>query len=605
MHECWWLYIYQPPLFDGTIAQASCAAAARAAQDVIADFGVPAADSIGLPMQKLASMSDKHAERDCHSLFSRLKLQMPLAPGYLKTETDLRIPYISVQSWLQMLVDHNCTNITVGLLHPDTAREHAILQEFWARYRENHAEHPIFSKSAVDLGRCIPLLCHGDEGRSKKRQPFLVVNVHSALGRGIEPGLKTATRRHYKKLLCNFVGHSYCTRFLLAPMPKEDFCGEQSWVFDLLISTVAADLQYVADVGVTSSRGTRYWGCCIGVTGDWPWLVKAGGLTRSFMNAPKHKDNEPGAQNGHREHKGVCHLCDAGRPGCLFEEIATKQPSWIDTELLTSPFESEADSPWQQVPHEPSALARLFKFDVFHVVHLGVAKCFLGSFLVQLSLLEDGGSVESRFSQLTTRYLEWCKSNHRPSHCKKISKEHLGWANTKCYPCGTWHKGDLSTQLLKWVEARYLAEAADWSPMLVVAGQAAVALNTFLSRLYHAPAFLSQAEAQEVANYGMRFLRRYNELARSAYDAKKTLWAIQPKFHALAHLILGLFVTSGYTENILMYSVQMDEDFIGRPSRLSRKVSERLCSERVAVRYLEKTYSEWVRCGYFVRTQGN
>ena len=602
--------IYQPPLFfAATIAEASCAAVARAAQDVLADFGAPAADSIGL--QKLARMSDKHAERDCHSLFGRLKLQMPLEPGYLKTETDLRIPYISVQSWLQMLVDQNCTNMTVGLRRPDPVREHAILQEFWERFREKHAGHPIFSKAlagAVDLGKCIPLLCHGDEGRSKKRQPFLVINAHSALGRGIEPGLKTATRRHYKKLLCNFVGHSYCTRFLLAALPKDEYCGEQAWVFDLLISTLAADLQNVADVGVTSSRGAKYWGWCIGVTGDWPWLVKAGKLTRSFMNAPKHKDNEPGAQNGRRDPKGVCHLCDAGQHNCLFEEIATKRPSWIETELLTSPFESEADSPWQQVPHEPMALARLFKFDLFHVVHLGVAKCFLGSFLVMLSFLEEGTSVETRFSHLTTRYLDWCKSTHNPSHCQKIGKEHLGWLNTKCYPCGTWHKGDLSTQLLKFVESRYLAEAEDWNhrdPMLLVAGQAAVALNTFLRLLYRAPAFLSQAEAHEAGNHGMRFLRRYNELARDAYSRKKQLWAIQPKFHALAHLILGLFVTSGCTENILMYSVQMDEDFIGRPSRLSRKVSEKLCGERVVIRYLEKTYSEWVRCGYFIRTQGN
>ena len=598
-----------PVAFDVVRTKASCAAAARCAQDVIADFGEVAANVSG-GLRKLAESSSKNAERNCHSLFSQLKLKMPLDVSFLKTESDLRVPYISVRTWLQMLTDQNCTHLAAGLRRPDGAREAAIFQEFWKRFAENHSEHPVFERAKagfVTLDKCIPLLCHGDEGRSKKRQPFLVVNVHSALGRGIEPGLKTATHRPYKKLLCNFVGHSYTTRFLLAALPKEDYTGPRAWVFDLLLSTLASDLKFVSDTGVTNSRGSRYWGICIGICGDWPFLVKAGGLTRSFMNAPKHKE-QGDANDGLRECRGVCHLCDAGRPGVLFEEIATTNPAWAATELRTSPFGPNGCH-WEVVPHEPNALAKLFKYDLFHVVHLGVARSFLGSALVMLSFLEDGPSVEVRFNQLTMRYLDWCRQHRCPAHTQKITKDHLGWANQKCYPTGGWHKGALSTQLMNWTEWRFLNEAenenwANKDPMLPLMGEAAVALNTFVRRLYGSPAFLCQADALLIGNYGMRFLRRYNTLARMAFSNRRQLWAIQPKFHAFAHLVMSLFIESKFTENILMYSVQMDEDFLGKPSRLSRKVSEKLCSERVTIRYMEACYSEWVKCGYFIRAQG-
>lgn len=41
----------------------------------------------------------------------------------------------------------------------------------------------------------------------------------------------------------------------------------------------------------------------------------------------------------------------------------------------------------------------------------------------------------------------------------------------------------------------------------------------------------------------------------------RRLWAIQSQFHALAYLVINLFIESKFAENTVMYSVQMHEEF--------------------------------------------
>ena len=54
--------------------------------------------------------------------------------------------------------------------------------------------------------------------------------------------------------------------------------------------------------------------------------------------------------------------------------------------------------------------------------------------------------------------------------------------------------------------------------------------------------------------------------------------------------------------NPMACSVQMDEDFIGRPSRLSRRVTPRgLTMERVLERYLQSTYKHYHDAGFLIR----
>ena len=163
----------------------------------------------------------------------------------------------------------------------------------------------------------------------------------------------------------------------------------------------------------------------------------------------------------------------------------------------------------------------------------------------------------------------------------------------------------MTTSLLLFCEAMYQSEAWE-DETLRLAGQAAEALNSFLRLLYHAEAWLSKDEGFEAAQLGLRFLRRYSDLAKLAHSQGQRLWLVMPKAHSFHHICLQLLDQSkvGVCINPLCFSVQQDEDFIGRGARLSRHVSSVHCSERTVDRYLMASYAKFVESGYLVVAKG-
>ena len=369
---------------------------------------------------------------------------------------------------------------------------------------------------------------------------------------------------------------------------------KSSWRPLLMSSLISRKLEFPMMVPSTMSTVLGWL-----VTGHGWW--RSGSLQRSFWNVAKH----PGQAN-RVEGKGICHLCMAGRRAFPYEELGTRRPAWLASVLTQPPFD-EASHPFNfhVVPHVAGQLPTLWKFDIFHTVHLGIGKNYLGSMLALLSQQEAGGNVDLRFELLSAKYRSWCSSNHRPTHCKRITKEHVNWVSTTCYPTGSWHKGDLTTSLLLFCEAMYQSEAWE-DETLRLAGQAAEALNRFLRLLYHAEAWLSKDEGFEAAQLGLRFLRRYSHLAKLAYSQGQKLWLVMPKAHSFHHICLELLEQSkvGVCTNPLCFSVQQDEDFIGRGARLSRHVSSVHCSERTVDRYLMASYSKFIESGYLVVAKG-
>ena len=358
----------------------------------------------------------------------RFHLSLPIPQSFLETKFDTQIPFLRVRSWMEFLIQNNCSHIFSGVLQPNLQREGDIWASFWKQYEVQNPSHPIFERARsqkVNLRNCIGILLHGDEGRTKKRSAFLVLNFHSILGRGVA-ATTGGYKRRYLKLLPNFMGHSYTNRFLVSALPKRDYTGPRSSVFDILLQTVAEELAYVANVGV-EVRGQRYFAFCLGIVGDWPWLAKCG-LDRSFLNVSKHKEpngNEAGPQ---RVCRGICHLCNAGQAGWPYEQIGTRSPTWEASVLALSPFGQP--SPFAVIPHPRGQLPCLYRFDLFHCWHLGMGKNFLGSILVVLSEKESAGSCEGRFEQLTEKYLKFCKDNHLPAHTQRITRDHLNWPSS-------------------------------------------------------------------------------------------------------------------------------------------------------------------------------
>ena len=394
----------------------------------------------------------------------------------------------------------------------------------------------------------------------------------------------------------NFKGSTLTNRFLYAALAKRDYNNDRSYVFDDLLRCVADESKFCSSVGVKHPQtGDTYWMMQLGIVGDWPWLVKSGNLSRNFACVQKHAVTRNPC-------RGICHLCNAGRPGCAFENLGTRRPSWLATMHQDSPF--DAPTPFEQIPHPQNCLAGFWKFDVFHVWHLGLGKTFLSSYIALLSELQSASNVDARFTQLSAEYKLWCRANSRTMFVQKISKELISWTSTSDFPNGQSHKGAFTRTLMDFAEGRFGSEDFSNNELLSSCQEACAAANSMLRLLYNNDLWLTVDVAHEAGELGMRFLRRFEFLARRSHELGKRMFILQPKCHAFHHLCLDLLQGSQRNEdslNILAFSCQADEDFIGKPSRLSRRVtSGDTTSDRVIDRLLQASHGEWVKAGLLV-----
>lgn len=114
--------------------------------------------------------------------------------------------------------------------------------------------------------------------------------------------------------------------------------------------------------------------------------------------------------------------------------------------------------------------------------------------------------------------------------------------------------------------------------------------NTFLSLLYGSGLFLELHVTRQAAQAGLDFLRSYTECAQLAYDRKRMRFKMNPKLHAMIHmtdvLVAACASQRRRTYNLLAESTQLDEDFIGKVSALSRAVSTKVCHMETMSRYM-------------------
>ena len=332
----------------------------------------------------------------------------------------------------------------------------------------------------------------------------------------------------------------------------------------------------------------------LNVTGDWPWLVKAGNLGRSFSHSTRslHMKKPPA---------GICHRCQAGQLQHGYECIHLRSPSWLTTMHSESPF-LEPRSPLTSFLCSRRQEADIFAYDLWHSWHLGMGKVFLGSALALLSDRFHGRTIHARFAGLNSAYFSWCRQFGHPPILTRLTTSTIDWDPATKYPKGIWFKGELTTTLGRFV--RYMTSGGNnESRMMDLVGEAATAIDTCIRGLYESDAFLPSALAQQLGEQGLRFLRRYATLAELAIEKGLPHFLLIPKVHVLHHIFLDMLQSSAkaaWVENPLLYSVQQDEDFIGRNSRLSRRVHPTQSSTRVIERHLLLCHSKYVEAGLLV-----
>lgn len=362
---------------------------------------------------------------------------------------------------------------------------------------------------------------------------------------------------------------------------------------------LALEARFMWEVGVSTDHSGQYWGIVIGIIGDWPFLHKCAGFERSFNNIQKRVTVR-------RDPVGICHRCKAGHRGYDFEQVQTRRPCWLATQYVEDPFTVESPLATHLL-HVPGEEAGLWCYDWFHTMHLGVLKNFLGSVLALFSEQENHSQVDQRFQALTADYKRWCVQNKRRMYVTQLSKEKISWEKTRLFPTGTWHKGALTVTLMDYVEFRFLRETFD-EPMLGLAADACFAIQKCTRTLYKSSLWLEPAACRQVAEQGFQFLRRYAQLATVASNMGRSLWIFQPKIHCLHHFLTDMWYicSSGDpTPNPLGWSCQPSEDFIGRPSRLSRRVTAQApVLHRIMDRYLMSVYDHFISSGFLVRSTG-
>lgn len=128
-------------------------------------------------------------------------------------------------------------------------------------------------------------------------------------------------------------------------------------------------------------------------------------------------------------------------------------------------------------------------------------------------------------------------------------------------------------------------EARDLFRSCLIATQAA---NKFMKTLYSAAFWLTLAERDALITAGHACVDAFLQCANHCYHEGLTRFKIQPKLHMFGELVVELEYQRQHSlpsPNMLIYSTQQDEDFVGKICFYSRHVSIRTIHMRTLSRY--------------------
>ena len=420
-------------------------------------------------VKEFARIREGDAEKGMQRVLKKYGLLASVPVNYHNVGTEGQpclMPYIKPSSWVSFLMNSSggkrLARQMVGV--PNFSVMHAVLAEFWKRYRALYPGHPLFGMAdarEVNLRHCIPYFTHTDEGRSYKHAAIWVMSFHGALGRGTRAWLKSGAHKvnvRANGMGMNYTGKTWSTQFMFSTCTKKVYLMHANAIPDL-VKIFSDDAEMLFNNGITSSDGRRRVHLVpLGTKGDLPALKVLSGAKRSYSNVPRSGSSKKGC-------KGVCFLCDAGveaDPGSggatiPFEDV-NDDAAWIATLHL--------NPPWDQRPAIVSGFGfteqecmDFFKTDTWHNLHLGILKRFLASSFVCIIESADyrqfggpPGSVDKKFEWMTSIYRAFCQSQKFSPFVPEISRDTLGYPASTTEPVGKWTKAMASTQMMVFLD---------------------------------------------------------------------------------------------------------------------------------------------------------
>lgn len=136
--------------------------------------------------------------------------------------------------------------------------------------------------------------------------------------------------------------------------------------------------------------------------------------------------------------------------------------------------------------------------------------------------------------------------------------------------------------------------------------EAANEINMCFRKLFKAPLWIPKNDAKEICKHASNYLQLYQSLAWQASQERRPLFLFNAKVHMLSHVFRNLEWEAELSEfclNVMVWGVQLDEDLVGKASRLARHVSSKPAwtIERTLQRWLIASYAAWSKAGMYKR----
>lgn len=130
-----------------------------------------------------------------------------------------------------------------------------------------------------------------------------------------------------------------------------------------------------------------------------------------------------------------------------------------DALTIPVPVPWETEAPFTKlllVNGAPNGKAMFHCPDIWHTVHLGVAKHFLGSCMSVIQKAIPGRAIGVRFQQLGEDYAKFCRTNKLQRYLTKFDHKTFNISGNQ-EPVGTWNKASVTTNMCKFLEHLFVA----------------------------------------------------------------------------------------------------------------------------------------------------
>lgn len=141
--------------------EVSCADAIRQAR-------VTRVSSKGLNQLKKVHLKD--SEEQAHRVFRQFGQSLPVKISKVQIQSMNEFPLVKFSSWLKYMIEYDELDRLAGA--GDITSMQSVLRTFWKRYETNNPKHLMYHSTtgaALHPEMTVPIVHHGDEGRSKKK----------------------------------------------------------------------------------------------------------------------------------------------------------------------------------------------------------------------------------------------------------------------------------------------------------------------------------------------------------------------------------------------------------------------------------------------------